>query len=337
MLGGKALKKFPMEKLFEVFDETAEILQEELKCSYLEALAETGDNLFHQDVMQQDLSELTEKRLKKIYAEVQLSACHNEDIRKAYQFAILKGLKGHVQQKHQMTPDAIGYFISYFLHKFINGQKEITILDPAAGTGNLLTTVLNRKPPEAAMQAYAVEIDDLLIRLAYVGANLLMHPIEFFNQDGLGNLFIDPVDAVICDLPIGYYPNDDRASSFALKREEGHSFAHHLFIEQGLTYTKPGGYLFFLIPNHLFETDESRKLHDFLKRTAYIQAVLQLPFSMFADSRAAKSIFIIQKKKPGIKPPKEVLLAALPKLSNKEAMDKMVIKMEKWFQDNKSS
>lgn len=329
------MNKFPMEKLFEMINETAEILQEELKCTYLEALAETGDNLFHQTVMQPELSELTEKRLTKKYSEVQLSAYNNEEIRKAYQFAILKGMKNHVQQNHQMTPDTIGYFISYLLHKFMNGQQDIRLLDPAAGTGNLLTTILNKKVPDMAMNAYAVEIDDILIRLAYTGANLLMHPIEFFNQDGLGPLFIDPVDAVVCDLPVGYYPNDERAAEFKLKRDEGHSYAHHLFIEQGLNYTKPGGYLFLLIPNDLFESEEAVKLHHFLKETAYIQAVLQLPFSMFANSRAAKSIFIIQKKKPGIRPPQEVLLAALPKLSNKEALDKILIKMEKWFQENK--
>ncbi|MBM7715212.1 class I SAM-dependent methyltransferase [Siminovitchia sp. FSL H7-0308] len=329
------MKTFPIEKLFEVINETTEILQEELKCTYLEALAETGDNLFHQKVMQAELSELTEKRLAKKYSEIQLSAYHNEEIRKAYQFAILKGMKNHVQQNHQMTPDTIGYFISYLLPKFMNGKNEIRLLDHAAGTGNLLTTILNKKAPDVNMHAYAVEVDDILIRLAYTGANLLMHPIELFHQDGLGPLLIDPVDAVVCDLPVGYYPNDERAAEFTLKSDEGHSYAHHLFIEQGLNYTKPGGYLFFLIPNDLFETKEAPKLKQFLKETAYIQAVLQLPFSMFANSQAAKSIFIIQKKKPGIKPPQEVLLAALPKLSNKEALDKILVKMEKWFQENK--
>lgn len=36
----------PVEELFTLFNETALILQEELACSYLEALAETGENLF---------------------------------------------------------------------------------------------------------------------------------------------------------------------------------------------------------------------------------------------------------------------------------------------------
>ncbi len=54
-----------MEKLFTVIDETATLLQEELKCSYLEAVAETGENLFHGDVLQEEVNELLKKRLKK--------------------------------------------------------------------------------------------------------------------------------------------------------------------------------------------------------------------------------------------------------------------------------
>ncbi len=68
--------------------------------------------------------------------------------------------------------------------------------------------------------------------------------MELFCQDSLQPLFIEPADAVICDLPVGYYPNDEGAEAFELKADEGHSFAHHLFIEQSVKHTKPGGYLF---------------------------------------------------------------------------------------------
>lgn len=43
-----------------------------------------------------------------------------------------------------MTPDTIGLFISYLVNKFMADKKELTILDPALGTGNLLFTVLNQ-------------------------------------------------------------------------------------------------------------------------------------------------------------------------------------------------
>ena len=145
-------------------------------------------------------------------------------------------------------------------------------MDPAVGTGNLLTTAINQEL-DKSVEGIGIEIDDLLIKLAYINANLQEHPIQFFNQDSLEPLFIEPVDAVISDLPVGYYPNDVRAADYQLKADEGHSYAHHLFIEQSIKHVKSGGYLFFVIPNGLFESEQSKKLHEYLKETVHIQGM----------------------------------------------------------------
>ncbi|MBN8191977.1 class I SAM-dependent methyltransferase [Bacillus sp. NTK074B] len=324
----------PVESLFGIIDETATLLQEELACSYLEAVAETGENLFQGDVLQEEVSELTKKRLNKKYDEVNFSQLENENIRKAFQFAILKGMKENVQPNHQMTPDSLGLFISYLVNKFTAGMNKLTVLDPAIGTGNLLTTVLNQMPGKET-ESIGVEIDEVLIKLAYVGADLQKHPLQLFNQDSLDPLFIDPVDLVLCDLPIGYYPNDLRAQDYELKADEGHSYAHHLFIEQSLKHTKDGGYLFFIVPNGLFESPHSGQLQGYLKEKADIQGFLQLPLSLFKNKNSAKSILILQKKKTGIKPPKEVLLAQLPSLSNQRALQDILSKIDQWLVQNK--
>ncbi len=324
----------PVETIFEIIDETSKLLKEELSCSYLEAVAETGENLFHGEVLQEELSEITKKRLHKKYGELTLSNFENEDIRKSFQFAILKGMKENVQPNHQMTPDSLGLFISYLVNKFIKDEQQLSVLDPAIGTGNLLTTVLNQMPDKET-QSIGVEIDDVLIKLAYVGANLQKHPLQLFNQDSIEPLFIDPVDLVLCDLPIGYYPNDIRAQEYELKADEGHSYAHHLFIEQSLNHTKDGGYLFFIVPNGLFESPHSKQLQLFLKEKADIQGFLQLPLSLFKNKSSAKSILILQKKKEGIRAPKEVLLANLPSLSNQRALQDILSKIDQWILQNK--
>ncbi|MEK3890393.1 class I SAM-dependent methyltransferase [Bacillus sp. FSL K6-3431] len=324
-----------IEILYTVFDETAEILQEELECTYLEALAATGENLFHEDIVQENINDLTKKRLRKKYEEVTIASFSPEEIRKAYQLALLKGTKDHVQPNHQMTPDTIGHMISYFTGKFLNNRTDLTMMDPAVGTGNLLSTIINGYNNNINIQAYGVDVDDLLLKLAYVGASLQEQRIELFYQDALESLFIDPVDAVVCDLPVGYYPNDEQAASFELNAESGHAYAHHLLMEKSINHTLPGGYLFFLIPNGLFETNEAPKLHKYLQKNVHIQGIIQLPLSVFKDENAAKSLFILQKKMPGLKAPKEVLLATLPKLSNKKALNKMLYGMEKWFKENK--
>jgi site-specific DNA-methyltransferase (adenine-specific) len=326
------MKITPVEQLFTLFNETALVLQEELSCTYLEALAETGENLFHGSVLQEEVSEITEKRLNKQYTEINLDKFTKEEIRKAYQLVILKGMKENVQPNHQMTPDSVGMLISYLVEKFMS-QTSFRLLDPAIGTGNLVTAVLNQL--QKNVQSIGIDIDDLLIKLAYVNANLQEHPIELFNQDSLEPLFIDPVDAVIADLPVGYYPNDIRALDYQLKADDGHSYAHHLFMEQSVRHTKPGGYLFFIIPNGLFESDQAHKLRDFFKEEVIIQGVLQLPISMFKNKKAAKSILILQKKDEGIAAPKQALLANLPSLSSAVEMDSILRKIDKWFQDNK--
>lgn len=326
------MKVSPIEALFTLFNETALILQEELNCTYLEALAETGENLFHGSILQEELSELTTKRLKKKYGEFQPDDFTAEEIRKAFQLVILKGMKENVQPNHQMTPDTVGLLMGYLVNGFMK-QPSYRLLDPAAGTGNLLLTVMNNIQKEVT--AIGVEVDDLLVKLAYVSANLQEKPIEFFNQDSLEPLFIDPVDAVIADLPVGFYPNDVRAADYELKADEGHSFSHHLFIEQSVRHTKPGGYLFLIIPNNLFESDQAAKLHSFIKDHVIIQGLLQLPATMFKNSKAAKSIFILQKNGEGIIPPKQALLVNLPSFSKRFELDTILKKMDTWFQENK--
>ncbi|EJQ67061.1 MULTISPECIES: class I SAM-dependent methyltransferase [Bacillus] len=324
-----------VETLFSIFDSSTVVLRKELDVTYLEALVETGDNLFEGAILQEELSESTIERLNREYSTFNEETYKGEEIRKAFQLAILKGMKEGVQANHEMTPDAVGMFMSYLFHKFMQGQKEITVLDPAIGTGNLMTTLFNSAKEELTMSGFGVEVDEVLIKLALVNANLQKHAIEFFHQDGVAPLYIDPVDAVVSDLPIGYYPNEIVASEYTLKANEGMSYAHHLFIEQSVKHTKEGGYLFFLVPNFIFESDQAPKLHAFIKETCFIQGLLQLPVSMFKNEKNAKSIFVLQKKGQGVTMPKQALLVELPKFSNMKAMENIMDQLNTWFATHK--
>lgn len=324
-----------VETLFSIFDSSAVVLRKELDVTYLEALVETGDNLFEGAILQEELSESAIERLNREYSTFNEETYKGEEIRKAFQLAILKGMKEGVQANHEMTPDAVGMFMSYLFHKFMKGQNEITVLDPAIGTGNLMTTVFNSAQENVTMSGFGVEVDEVLIKLALVNANLQKHAIEFFHQDGLAQLYIDPVDAVVSDLPVGYYPNEIGASEYKLKADEGMSYAHHLFIEQSVKHTKEGGYLFFLVPNFIFESDQAPKLHAFIKETCFIQGLLQLPVSMFKNEKNAKSIFVLQKKGPSVTMPKQALLVELPKFSNMKAMEDIMDQLNTWFATHK--
>lgn len=323
----------PVEELFTVFNETALIIQEELEYTYLESLALTGENIFQSAILQEELSELSKKRLRKSYEGIKLAKYTKEEIRKAFQLVILKGMKENTQPNHQMTPDSIGILFGYLVQKFW-AKEELRLLDLAVGTGNLLTTVMNHQQGKN-IAAYGVDIDDLLLQLALVNANLQEQQIEFFNQDSLEHLFIDPVDVVVSDLPVGYYPNDVRSHEFKVKSDNGHTYAHHLFIEQSMNYVKPGGYAFFVVPNNLFESEQAANLHDYIKEEVHIQGIMQLPETLFKNKQSAKSILILQKKGNNIVAPKQVLLANVPSFSNMRAMEKVLSELDTWIQTNK--
>ena len=263
--------------------------------------------------------------------EWQVEGATKEDMRKAIQIAILKGMRKNTQPNHQMTPDTLGLLVSYFVEQFYEEELEkgaISVADLALGTGNLMFTLMNAL--EGKVTATGVEVDELLIRLAAATAELIEQPISLYRQDSLESLLVDPVDAMVCDLPVGYYPNEEVALEYELCAAEGMSYSHHLFIEQSVNHTKEGGYLFFLIPATLFESEQAKELHKFLKKHAWIQAVIQLPETMFASRAHEKSILILQKQGAGLKAPREVLLAKVPNMNNKEALAMFFEKVQMW-------
>lgn len=317
-----------VEQLFQTIDDTATIVQEQCSLSYLEALAETGENLFHESV-QQPLDEVHKKKLKNMYSEVDIEQLPAEAVRKAFQLAVLKGMRQATQPHHEMTPDAVALFVGYLINKVTKGKENISLLDPAVGTGNLLTAILNGSDKQ--IESFGMDADDLLLRLAFVSSNLQKHHTEFAHQDSIKPMLLDPVDLVVCDLPVGFYPDDETAAEYKLKAEEGHSYAHHLFIEQSINHTKDGGFLIFLIPNGLFESDQAGALNRFIKEEAVIQGLIQLPLTMFKEERHAKSIFILQKKGEGVRAPSQALLADLPSFSKKDALQDMISRIDDWF------
>ncbi|MGG2082703.1 class I SAM-dependent methyltransferase [Lysinibacillus pakistanensis] len=257
-----------------------------------------------------------------------------EDVRKAVQIAILKGMRKGSQPNHQMTPDTLGLLVGYFVEQIFADRlatEKIAMLDPAVGTGNLLLTVMNLL--DGKIEATGVEIDELLIRLAAATADLTEQPVSLYRQDALEDLLVNPVDAIVCDLPVGYYPNEEVALNYELCPSEGMSFAHHLFIEQSINYTKDGGYLFFLAPSHLFDSEQSKQLHKYIQKHAWIQAIIQLPDTMFANKALEKSIVILQKQGQEFRAPKEVLLAKVPNMQNKQALAMFFEKVKMWRED----
>lgn len=311
------MEKF--ENIFTYLDTQSSTVSKSLDITYLDGLVKV-------------LNQLIEKGNDELLAEAS-----KEEIRKAIQLAILKGMRKNVQPNHQMTPDSLGFLVGYFVDQFfehkLKEDGKLTILDPTIGTGNLMLAVMNQL--DGKIQGAGVEIDELLIQLAAASGDLQQQPINLYRQDALQHLLIDPVDGVICDLPIGYYPDTEYAENFEIHSEEGMTYAHHMLIEQSVNYTKPGGYLFFLVPNNIFESEQAPLLYTFIQKHAWIQAVVQLPENLFKKQDMAKSLFIIQKKEENGKAVKDVLLAKVPKLDNIQGLESFFAQVLKWKKEEK--
>ncbi|WP_017726576.1 class I SAM-dependent methyltransferase [Halalkalibacterium ligniniphilum] len=320
-----------VETLYMALDEGASILENELEIPYLDALAEMGESLFREKVIQ-SVNETTLAILQKKIATVSLDDMAPEAVRKAFQLAVLKGMKGAIQPNHALTPDAVCVFISYLVNKVTAKKKEgFSVLDLAVGSGNLLTAIVNQALQP--VKGYGFEADETLLKLAFVSANLQQQEIELFHKDSVRPFSFVPVDVIVSDLPIGYYPNDDVAEPFELKAEKGHSYVHHLLIEQGVKRAKEGGFLLFMVPNFLFESDQAEQLHQYLKKHTVIHGLLQLPLSMFKAAKQGKSILMLQKKGPEVRQPQQALLAELPSFSKKEALADMLQQIDRWFEE----
>ncbi|MBS3682015.1 class I SAM-dependent methyltransferase [Ornithinibacillus massiliensis] len=323
------MEKTKVENLFEWMDETTQVIEQHLNEPYLDSLVLALETLYYQSP-EESMDDILTHKLNTALERIQLNDYHSDDIRKAIQFAVLKGMKDKTQQQHLITPEAVSLLVGYLVQKLVKSET-LRIFDPASGTGNMLTTVISQL--DTSVEAYASEVDPTLIQLALISANLQKTPIEFFHQDSLRPFLLDPVDLIVSDLPVGYYPDDIRAASYELKAKEGHSFSHHLFIEQSLNYTKHGGHLVLMVPNFIFESEGKDELHAFIQKHAHIVGVVQLPESAFKSKKNAKFILILQKKGKNTEGPKQPLLVQLPSLKNTSAMEDVLSKMNNWFKD----
>ncbi|MCT4781180.1 MULTISPECIES: class I SAM-dependent methyltransferase [Exiguobacterium] len=294
-----------LETLYKELTQQTRKLERDLDMPYLEALTEVIDRLNERHTENVD----------------------PETVRKAVSLAILEGMK-RAQPNHLPTPDSVALFAGYLIGKLIK-KGDVRLLDLGSGTGGMLHAVLSQLPKDAV--AEAVEVDETLIRLSASVTELLDYPVNYTHQDGLRPLLLDPVDLAMADLPIGYYPDEDVAQTYVLKREEGMSYSHFLLIEQAMNYVKPGGFGVFVIPNGLFQHDTEGKLKHYFEEKAHVIGILQLPLTMFKQEQAAKSYLIVRNHLAGMTMPKQALLAELPSFTDARAFGGMVKQIDEWI------
>jgi len=329
-----------IEHLFTELDETTSILRGALTSSYLDAFIENMDNIIDEKQVQIEDGQPNEsvvKQLQDKYQSIDFSKVNPEEKRTVIQLLMLKAIKEDtIQTNHQMTPDTIGFLMAYILERVANLTEDFTILDPSVGTGNLLTTVINHLQAENdhVASGYGIDNDDSMLSVASINVALQNQTIDLYHQDAVDTLDVPLVDMVVSDLPVGYYPLDDNTANYETRADKGHSYVHHLLIEQSINYLKPGGFGVFLIPSSLFQTEESKQFVEWINQHAHMQGLINLPDELFKTKQGQKSILLLQRRGPDSRQAKQILLGTFPSFKNKPELAKFMREIDKWVASN---
>ncbi|PTI14489.1 class I SAM-dependent methyltransferase [Staphylococcus warneri] len=304
-----------MERLFHHLDEKAKTLNQENGQSFIENLG-----LAMEDIYTNQREMLEQATL--------------QDRRKAFQFAYLSLMQEeNIQANHQITPDSIGLILGFLVQRFTQDNDELHVVDIASGAGHLSAAV-KEVLTETTIMHHLIEVDPVLSRVSVHLANYLEIPFDVYPQDAIMPLPLEESDIVIGDLPIGYYPVDDRSKEMKLGFKEGHSYSHYLLIEQVVNALKGAGYAFLVVPSELFSGEHVKQLEKFITTETEMQAFLNLPSTLFKNEKARKSILILQKKKADVTKPVEVFLANIPDFKKPQQFQGFITELNQWMDTN---
>lgn len=310
-----------IEKAYGYLLENTQIIQNDLQTNFYDALVE--QNAIYLDG-QTELTLVKEnnQRLKDLNL-------NKEEWRRSFQYLLMKVAQTEpLQANHQFTPDGIG-FLLVFLVDQLASSDQVDVLEMGSGTGNLAQTLMNNC--QRSLDYLGLEIDDLLIDLAASMAEVMKADVNFAQGDAVRPQVLKESDVIISDLPVGYYPDDAIASRYQVASPQGHTYAHHLLIEQSLKYLKPGGVAIFLAPNDLLTSEQSPLLKKWMQDHAQVLAMVTLPENLFRSANLAKTIFVLRKQEEAVVQP---FVYPLTDLQDQEDLMKFRESFQNWNKES---
>lgn len=329
-----------LEKLYNVMNDATTLLAGNLRTGMMAALLEVGEDMHDRQIQQEDglPDAATAAKMQALFDQIDLKQYSAEEIRQALQLVLVKAAeKDGLEPNQQITPDALATLASFMLTTLHpNMTSPYQIADIAAGSGNLLFAVMNqlRAAKNVDVQGQAVDNNEDLLALASMSATLQGIPVALYHQDAIDVLPFTGMDAIVSDLPVGYYPLDERAKGFEMAAKSGHSYAHHLLMEQALRVLKPGGIGLFFVPTAVFKSEEAQGLTAWLAKHAYFQGLLGMPASFFSTPDAAKSLLVLQKPGADSQQATQVLLGQFPDVQDETAFRQFITDVRQWHRQN---
>ena len=310
-----------IEKAYGYLLENTQTIQNDLQTNFYDALVEQNaiylDGQTELTLVKENNQRLRDLNLNK------------EEWRRSFQYLLMKAAQTEpLQANHQFTPDGIG-FLLVFLVDQLASSDQVDVLEIGSGTGNLAQTLMNNC--QRSLDYLGLEIDDLLIDLAASMAEVMKADVNFAQGDAVRPQVLKESDVIISDLPVGYYPDDAIASRYQVASPQGHTYAHHLLIEQSLKYLKPGGVAIFLAPNDLLTSEQSPLLKKWMQDHAQVLAMVTLPENLFRSANLAKTIFVLRKQEEAVVQP---FVYPLTDLQDQEDLMKFRESFQNWNKES---
>jgi len=299
------MKEEHIEKFFDVLDESALIYYEHLNRSYIKGLIRTCENIIAQSV-ETDNGDLNKQLMEKIES-INGIEFQKEEIRKAFQYAVLKGLKHEKISNQMMTPETIGMLMSYLIHKLYQ-VDQIRIYDPLIGTGNLITTIANQI--EKDVDLIGVDNFGVSYELSQALFGLLGYGNQIFFQDTKTSKHIG-ADVIVSDFS-------------AVQQSEIYDIINH----QSLNIN-PNGYFIFMVDNLFFEALNVKEFVKEINKQWYLFGMMILPKDIFKTQE--KTIIILQDKGDRFIQPDSFMMAEIPGFKDANALNQVIGKLNQWF------
>ncbi|KRL67623.1 class I SAM-dependent methyltransferase [Companilactobacillus versmoldensis] len=330
-----------LQNYFDLLSNASKILKQALSSTYVDALAETLTNLADGKVYVENGApdQETVTKLDKLYEQIKAIKLSEVQHKQAITVNIIQAQRlDNAEVNKLMTPDTIGLLSSLVAFEIFKAMKvkNINMIDPTIGTGNLLIEFIEQMnlAGDFDINAAGIDNDETLIGLAKAFSEVMNLNLDAYHQDAIAEWDVTDINLALADLPVGYYPVDDNAAKFKTKAEEGHSYAHHLLIEQTMNNLNDGGIGMFIVPSAIFQTDQAKKLSEWMVSNVYLQAVLDLPSNLFASKEAQKAIVVLQKHGGTAQQAGNVLMGTIPETENVKDFENFRNQVQDWAKTN---
>ena len=139
---------------------------------------------------------------------------NSEEIRKAMLLLNIKGFKHVNFSLDIITPDAVCMVIVHLVNAIFDQTKQLNILDPNCGTGNLIAMLNNFLPNE--VNFVGIDNHQILTNLFSTQANFMEMAVQVYYQDALQDTFED-FDILVSDLATYEYDIKNYKSVLSFK------------------------------------------------------------------------------------------------------------------------